>query len=202
MRVAVIGADRPLGSALASGLGDGFEVAAIGAGAAGDVGGYRQVDLLEREAMDPVLAGVEAMVHAVAFEPEAENEQALLDFVARSTYVALTAAVAAGVGCAVLISRLDLLRDYPQEYLVGPQWNAIPRADAGSLAPLLAELTGREIARLGQIEVRCLRLGELGGETTVDDAVAAVRNALVAAREGHHWLLEHVASSGRFARGA
>ncbi|MEE3259166.1 MAG: hypothetical protein VX293_08140 [Candidatus Latescibacterota bacterium] len=202
MRVTVIGADRPLGAALASGLGDGFAVAAIGVGEVGDVDDYQQVDLLEREALDAALAGAEAIVHAVAFDPEAENEQALLDFVARSTYVALTAAVAAGVGRAVLISRLDLVRDYPQEYVVGPQWNAIPRADAGSLVPMLAELTGREIARMGQLEVRCLRLGELGGETMVDDAVAAVRNALVAKREGHHWSLEHVASSGRCARGA
>ena len=73
------------------------------------------------------------------------------------------------------------------------------RAEAGSLAPLMAELVGREIARTGQIEVRCLRLGELDAETTADDAVEAVRQALTAERGGHDWLLAHVASSGRFA---
>ena len=113
--------------------------------------------------------------------------------------MALTAACAVGIEKVVLLSCLDLVRDYPEEYLVDPQWNALPRAEAGSLALLMAELVGREIARTGQIEVRCLRLGELDAETTADDAVAAVRQALAAEREGHHWSLTHVASSGRFA---
>ena len=113
--------------------------------------------------------------------------------------MALTAACAVGIEKVVLLSCLDLVRDYPEEYLVDPQWNALPRAEVGSLAPLMAELVGREIARTGQIEVRCLRLGELDAETTADDAVAAVRQALAAEREGHHWSLVHVASSGRFA---
>ena len=136
---------------------------------------------------------------AAANDPAGDDEQALLDFAARGTYVALTAACAAGIEKAVLLSSLDLVRDYPEEYLVGPQWNALPRADAGSLAPLMAELVGREIARTGKIEVRCLRLGKLDAETMADDAVAAVRQALAAERNGHHWSLAHVASSGRFA---
>ena len=64
MRVAVIGADRPWGALLAAGLGTGFEVVALGAEDTSDLAGYRQVDLLQREALDPVLADVEAIVHA------------------------------------------------------------------------------------------------------------------------------------------
>ena len=64
MRVAVIGADRPWGALLAAGLGAGFEVVALGAEDTSDLAGYRQVDLLQREALDPVLADVEAIVHA------------------------------------------------------------------------------------------------------------------------------------------
>lgn len=198
MRITVIGADRPLGALLAAGLGEGFEVSAIGAGAS-NLAGYGQVDLLEREAVEPVLKDVDAVVHAVAFDLDMANEQELLDFAARSTYVALTAACEVGVARVVLLSRLDLVRDYPEEYLVNPQWNPLPRAEAGSLALLMAELTGREIARTGKIEVCCLRLGELEAETTKDDAVAAVRQALERERRGHHWSLGHVASSGRFA---
>ncbi len=199
MRVAVIGADRPWGALLAAELGAEFEVVVFGAEETSDLAGYRQVDLLQREALDPVLAGVEAIVHAAGGDPAGDDEGAVLDTAARGTYVALTAACAVGIEKAVLLSNLDLLRDYPEEYLIDPQWNALPRAEAGSLAPLMAELVGREIARTGQIEVRCLRLGELDAETTTDDAVEAVRQALTAEREGHNWSLAHVASSGRFA---
>ena len=199
MNVAVIGADRPWGALLMDGLGVGFEVVAIGSEDAPGLDGYRQVDLLERESVDPVLAGVEAVVYAAGSDPTDDSEQVLLDAAARGAYVALTAACAAGVEKVVLLSCLDLVRDYPEEYIVDPQWNALPRAEAGSLAPLMAELVGREIARTGQIEVRCLRLGVLDEETMAEDAVAAVREALIAEREGHHWSLAHVASSGRFA---
>ena len=199
MRVAVIGADRPWGALLAAGLGAEFEVVALGAEENSDLANYRQVDLLQREELDSALAGVEAIVHAAGGDPAGGDEQDLLDIAARGTYVALTAACAVGIEKAVLLSDLDLMRDYPEEYLIDPQWNALPRAEAGSLAPLMAELVGREIARTGQIEVRCLRLGELDAETTADDAVEAVRQALTAERGGHDWLLAHVASSGRFA---
>ena len=199
MRVAIIGADRPWGALLAAELGEELEVVALGAAETSDLANYRQVDLLQREALDPVLAGVEAIVHAAGGDPAGDDEQTLLDSAARGTYVALTAACAVGIEKVVLLSSLDLLRDYPEEYLVDPQWNALPRAEAGSLAPLMAELVAREIARTGQVEVRCLRLGELDEETTAADAVATMRQALIAEREGHHWSLAHVASHGRFA---
>lgn len=199
MRVAIIGADRPWGTLLAAELGADFEVVALGAEETSDLVGYRQVDLLQREALDPALADVEAIVHAAGGDPAGDDEGAVLDAAARGTYVALTAACAVGIEKAVLLSRLDLVRDYPEEYIVDPQWNALPRAEARSLAPLMAELVAREIARTGQIEVRCLRLGELDVETTADDVVEAVRQALTAERGGHDWLLAHVVSSGRFA---
>ena len=199
MRVAVIGADRPWGALLAAGLGAEFEVVALGVEETSDLAGYRQVDLLQREELDSALAGVEAIVHAAGGDPAGDDEGAVLDVAARGTYVALTAACAVGIEKAVLLSDLDLVRDYPEEYIVDSQWNALPKAEAGSLAPLMAELVAREIARTGQIEVRCLRLGELDAETTADDAVDAVRQALAAERGGHDWLLAHVASSGRFA---
>ena len=66
MRVAVIGADRPWGALLAAELGAEFEVVAIGAEETSDLAGYRQVDLLQCEALDPELAGVEAIVHAAS----------------------------------------------------------------------------------------------------------------------------------------
>lgn len=55
MRVAIIGADRLWGALLAAELGAGLEVVALGAAETSDLAGYRQVDLLQREALDPVL---------------------------------------------------------------------------------------------------------------------------------------------------
>lgn len=199
MRVMVVGADRPLGASLVSGLRDGAETVAIGSGPKARVDGYAQVDLFDRDAIHPALVGVEAVVYTAVFDPNTENEQELLDEAGRGAYVLMTAAVAAGVGRVVLVSRLDLMRDYPEQYVVDAQWNALPRAEAGSLAPMMAEMVGREIARMGKLEVCCLRFGAIGVETTTDDALIAVREALIAEPNGHNWSLAHVASSGRFA---
>ena len=83
MNVAVIGADRPWGALLATGLGAGFEVVAIGSEDVREVVGYRQVDLLGRASLDPVLAGVEAVVYAAGSDPIGDSEQVLLDVAAR-----------------------------------------------------------------------------------------------------------------------
>ena len=107
MRVAIIGADRPWGARLAAELGAEFEVVALGAAETSDLANYRQVDLLQREALDPVLAGVEAIVHAAGGGPAGDDEQTLLDSAARGTYVALTAACAVGIEKVVLLSRLE-----------------------------------------------------------------------------------------------
>ena len=63
MNVTVIGADRPLGAALAAGLGPEFEVTAIGQTAAE---ACRAVDILERDVLDAALAGAGWSAIAVA----------------------------------------------------------------------------------------------------------------------------------------
>ena len=83
MRVAVIGADRPWGALLAAELGTDFEVVVLGAEENSDLANYRQVDLLQREALDSALAGVEAIVHAAGGDPGGGDEQDLLDTAAR-----------------------------------------------------------------------------------------------------------------------
>ena len=108
-----------------------------------------------------------------------------------------------GVGRLILISQMGLLEDYPEEYVVRPDWQPLPRAEAGSLAPHMAELACREIARMGRLEAICLRFGALDEEEgpLAEDAVGAVEKALVveALRGGYGWELHHVVSGGRFA---
>ena len=208
MRLLLTGADTELGEMLTAELGSQYEIMATGTAASASAEGYEKIDLGDPEQVEPRLTGVDAVVHALPFGVRAEAgdqaDQHLLDDVPRGTYVLTKAAADRGVGRLVLISRLDLLADYPADYLVGPDWRPLPRPEAESLAVFSAELACREIARTGRIDVTCLRFAGLGDAegTTVADAVAAIEYALAepAVDHSHHWQLRHVASGGRFAQ--
>ncbi len=197
MNVVVTGADRPLGALLCRGLAQGHEVAPAGAG----------VDLRSPEEVTALLKGAQAIVHTLSYDAplgegiEAEGE--LLDLVARSTYVLVKSACEAGIRRMVLISQLSLLEGHPDHFEVGTDWEPLPQPNGAGLAPYMAELTCREISRLGKIEVVCLRLGALDAPegTSGTDALAAVSQALAYERKEreYHWMLHHVASAGRFA---
>ena len=196
MRLVVTGADRPLGALLCQGLAQGRQVVPAGA----------EVDLRSAEQVATLLKGAQAVVYTLPYDlPASVAEGELLDLVARSTYVLTCEACRAGVRRILLISQLALMEDYPVDYLVTwPQvWAPRPRPEARSLAPYLAELTCREITRMGKIEVVCLRLGELDGPegTSGADALKAVEEALAYERQEreYHWAVLHVASAGRFA---
>lgn len=204
MKVLITAADSPLGGLLCRKLAKGHEVEPVGFGADADVAGYRVVDLLQQDTVEEQLRGVDVVVHALPYaaalgEGE-QREQELLDIVARSTYVLVTAACAAQVRRVVLISKLDLFRAYDEHFIVTTEWQPRPNANAESLAPYMAELVGREVARTGKIEVVALRFGELEDETKGDEAAAAVEEALDSEQRGsYHWTVKHIASSGRFA---
>ncbi len=211
MKIVVTSADSPLGALLCRGLGRTCEVLPVGLEEQprAAVAGYRRADLRAPEQVAPLLEGAQAIVHALPYEPPALPEGELLDLAARSTYVLVKAACQAGVRRVVLLSRLSLLEDYPRDYALDPNWAPRPRLEAGSLAPYMAELVCREIARTGRIEVVCLRLGSIEAPegTSAGDAVKAVEEALDLESDksdkpgrGHNWGIRHVASTGRFAR--
>ena len=169
-----------------------------------DVNRYRCLDLTDSEAVAKVLEGVETVVHAVPCtvgKSDEQSEQELLDWVSRSTYVLTTEACKAGVRRIVLLSTLDLMRSYDERYIVTTDWQPRPRASADALAPLMAELVGREIARTGKIEVVALRLGDIRVEVSEAEVIEAVTGAFESELGAqYHWTVQHVASSGRFAR--
>lgn len=213
--VAVTGADRPTGAALCRGLSAAGQVIAIGQSPAPgtDLGGamdYRAADLRLPEAAREALQGAAAVVHAQPHGPSAGEgaapEAELLDVLGRGTYVLVQTAREAGVGRIVLVSPISLMHDYPADYVVEPWWRPRPRADAESLAPYLAELVCREIARTGAIEVCCLRMGDLDDPegTSSGDAAAAVSAALrsEAGAGGYSWQVDHVLTGGPFAGGS
>lgn len=212
MKVAVTGADRPIGALLCRGLSGPHEVLGLGWGPEGDtVLGqlpYQRVDLRIPFAARAAIDGVDVIVHAMPYDPPrpdgAGGDQAMLDHVARGTYVLIKAACEVRIGRLVLISQMALMEDYPADFAVREDWIPLPRATGPGLAPYLAELVGREIARIGRLEVICLRLGELNCPqgTSAADAVKAVEGSLWQETPGggYCWSLRHVVSGGRFAR--
>lgn len=212
MKILLTGADRPLGGVLCRSLAAKYEIAAVGEAeeTGEELGGcsYRSTDLCDPANVKDILDGVERIVHTQPFDPlvgtGVQAEQELLDRSARGTYVLAMAAVEAQIERLVLVSQIALMQDYPDDYIVAETWAPLPRAEAESLAPYMAELVGREIARQGQLEVVCLRFGSLGAAdgTAVEDAATAVADALTREEpgRGHSWGLHHVVSGGRFAR--
>ena len=175
MRILLTGADRPLGQALGARLAEGHETVPCGETSAA---GARAVDLRRREAVEEALAGCDAVVHAMPFDPDPGSgdgaEADLLDRVGRGSYVLATAALAAGVGRLVLASRLELMADYPADYVVRPEWLPLPRPEAASLAPYMAELACREIARARSLPTVCLRLAAADAAYLSSDAAMTV----------------------------
>ncbi|MEE2659385.1 MAG: NAD(P)-dependent oxidoreductase [Candidatus Latescibacterota bacterium] len=200
-RVVVTGADRALGAMLCRELARDYEIVACGV--ADDTAiGCRAVDLRSQDSVEQLVAGAHAVVHTQPYDPPKATEQELLHLITRGTYVLINAAAEAQVQRIVLISQLAVMERYPDHFVVDPSWRPLPAATAVSLAPYLAELTCREIARTGKIQVICQRLGALGAEdgTSEQDAATEVRRALARemTRLEHQWRVSHVVSSGCF----
>lgn len=214
MRILITDADQPLGDLLVRELRAEHDLRLTGNQALAPPAflglAYTPADLREPGQIEPLLHGVEAVVHLGAYPysltpgPAAEKEA--LDHASRGVFVLMHAALKAGVSRVVLASRLDLMAAYPENYRVDETWRPRPAADAASLAPYLAELTVREFVRAEPITGICLRLGELGqpGGTSEVDAVAAVERALTMDLDGHlyRWWLYHIASTDRYPLGA
>jgi len=204
MKILVTAADSELGTLLCQQLEREHDVVPIGRSETANVNSYQCLDLTNPEDVAKVLEGVETVVHAVPYtseESREQSEQELLDWVSRSTYVLTTEACDAEVRRIVLLSTLDLMRSYDERYIVTNDWQPRPRASADALAPHMAELVGREIARTGKIEVVTLRLGDIDVEVSEAEVIEAVTDAFdseLGAR--YHWTVQHVASSGRFVR--
>ena len=213
MKIAITGADRPTGALLSRRLSDEHQIRPIGSveqpeSDPGSVGEhYSQADLRLASAVRPALANCDVVVHCQPHDPGPQEgpEHEVLDVIARGTYVLVNTAHEVGIGRVILLSHLDIMQDYPEDFTVSEHWMPNPRAEADSLAPYMAELVGRELARIGKIECLCLRLGDLGDGRSEEDAVNAVQKALyreLKPESGYQWHLEHVASAGRFATGA
>ena len=148
MKIAVTGADQGLARKLCNQLAGVYELIGWGQSASAPASEweYKCVDLGRREEVEQALVGLDALVHAAPFDPpDPQSDQAeaqLLDWVARGTYGLVMEAAKAGIGRLVLISRLSLLEDYPEEFLVGENWMPRPRPRSGRPGPLRGGVGG------------------------------------------------------------
>ncbi len=208
MNVMITGADRPLGMLLLESLDGRYDVSGLSTGSETSPvsAGLPCVDLRSAEDLAPHLDGIDAVVHATEYDPNAlsgsDAQQELLVRAARGTYVLLGEAVRAGVDRVVLASRLSLMDGYPAELVVDEMWKPRPDASAEGLAPHMAEIVCREYAREGNIRAVCLRFGDLDTPdgTQSGDAARSVVAALEIPFEapGYRWHVCHVSSSPRF----
>jgi nucleoside-diphosphate-sugar epimerase len=195
MRIAITGADRPMGALLCQRLAAAHDVIPVSA-----------EDLRLPPAAAEAIRSAEMVVHAQPHDPSVghgpRTEAELLERISRDTYVLVQAAIAEHIRRVVLISQMQLFEDIPEQFIVSADWQPRPRPEAASLAPYLAELVCREIARTGKIEAVSLRMGTLAAVdgTSADDAAAAVQSALTLdMSDTYHWQVQHVVSGGRFA---
>ena len=163
-------------------------------------------DIRDPELVGPLLRGVNVIVHAGAIldlpADATSSDVGILDWAARGSYVLLSEAVRTGVERAVLIITLSCFEDYPAGYVIDETFKPQPRAEASSLAPLMAEKTFREFSRQGPIQTVCLRFGDLDSPegTPISLALESISRAVEMdiGMDGYRWEVFHVCGSSRF----
>ena len=178
-------------------------------------------DLREPEAVATAVAGVDTVLHlaplaplSLADTPGVEDVTAL-DTATRGTYVLMNAAREAKVARVILGSTLDLFSRLPAHWRVNEVWRPRPEAHINQLCAWLAELSARENARVGNMQVLCLRFGKLVDDVAaksevydsrwlhVEDAVLGVRRALAFTPDQMQrpdWSIFHITAPGARAK--
>ncbi len=187
MRILVTSASRPFPRKLAASLGRDNDILLTDRAPASANGNFVRCELSHDRATRDLVSGVDAIVHWGQVDPESDDADAL-DFQTRSTYNLLRAAAEEGVSRCIYLSSLRILEDYDEHLDVNEHWKPRPTTDVPQLGTHLGECVCREFARERNIDIICLRLGDLAWnegrspESTSalfpEDAAQAVQNAL------------------------
>jgi nucleoside-diphosphate-sugar epimerase len=169
---------------------------------------YQQADLRCEEAVKPLVADINSILHLGAFDPAPWDgdsaEQEALEYATLGTYVLCQEARRAGVERIVVAGSLCIFDAYPDSYLIDEMWRPRPAPDAAGLMPYLCEQVAREFAREGGINGVCLRLLPIGDDpernTRLADALHAIDCALALefTVAGYRWYVFHIATSPRY----
>jgi nucleoside-diphosphate-sugar epimerase len=165
------------------------------------------MDLRSEEALRPLLAGVDAVLHvepfALSLPGTTLSDDEVLDRAARGTFTLLRGMVSAGVERLVLASRLEVLEGHGPGLVLAESWKPLPDTSAAALAPFVAELTAREFVRVHPLQAACLRFGDPDAAeplSTRDDVIGAVESAIAMEVDlsGHHWRIFQISRSPRY----
>ena len=159
-------------------------------------------------ALCDLVRGMDVVIHSGQVDaglPVSEQ----LDGGMRCVYNLVRAAAEEGVPRFIFLSSLSVMGRYGEDYVVTERWLPSPTTETDVLCFHLGEFICREFAREQQIEVVCLRLGDLVGDDDSPqstsalypgDAVQAVERALTAdisdgyADSRSYWAVFHIQS--------
>ena len=160
--------------------------------------------------------GVDVVLHLATLiqaQDETLTPQTVLDNASRGAFVLMNAARAAGVARFVLGSSLALFDRLPHHWRVNETWRPRPDPTIPQLAPWIAELSVRESARVGTMQVLCLRFGRLIDDIGIatqpydrrwlhiDDAILGIHAALrYATTQRPDWAIFHITAPGPHAK--
>ena len=206
MRVLVMGANHPLGRAVAEHFADEHDVKSAtwaGQNERDDTAeGVSFIDHKRPGDIERLVEGVDAIVYLIDYGSQDSNEEEawLIERATLAPYRLLQAARRAGVTRAVLGSTLRFFDAYPEAYVIDEQWLPRPQPEAPALGPYLCEQTCREFAREGPMAVVALRFDPSEIEEDVNVALSAIGKALALPMTvpGYRWQVFHIAKSDRY----
>jgi len=162
------------------------------------------------------VAGIDTILHLatlVDLQADAPDAQTVLDNASRGAYVLMNAARDAAVDKVILGSSLALFDRLPHHWQVNEIWRPRPDPSLPQLAPWVAELSLRESARVGTMQVIALRFGLIVDDRTIansaydprwlheKDAVAGIHAALrYESKRRPDWSIFHITAPGPHAK--
>ena len=125
------------------------------------------------EATNDLVRGMDAIVHPG--EPgSTASVSDQLDAAMRCTYNLLTAAADEGVPRLVYLSSLSVMSGHAEDHTVSERWRPMPGTDVSALCYHFGEYVCREFGRAAQVDVVCLRLGDLVADGGTADSTSAL----------------------------
>ena len=166
MNILITGAAGELAQALASHLSENHQIRLTDIVDVATDFEFVRCELNHDEATNKLVRGMDSIIHLAELPPNysddsLDSDNLTIDFLTRCTYNLLWAAVEENVKKAVYGSTLTLFDKYDDDLTVNENWRPLPSTDPYVLGKHLGEFTCKEFARTGQLQITCLRYGEI-----------------------------------------